>query len=380
VDILIITNNLPESVNDAYYGTMTIIVNSQVEYLQRAGYTVSVLCLYSSEKASLKHLYWKRESNGVKIYTSSIWKRLEKYPMGVNMLAHVLVASRIFLECGKPKLIHCHNAFHAGLVGRSISAFFSVPFIVTEHLSWYARGIFKSSLKNKLGRVFRSAQKVLVVSRQLGEDLREVFGRNLAYTTIPNFVDEAFFEQKINRQQRANRFTFLTISKLSEKKNQDILITAFARSFRGDLSITLRIVGRGRQLDALLALCKEHGIENQVVFTGYLSRSEIMREIANCDVYVMSSNYETFAIPIIEAMAFGKPVVATRCGGPNDIVNDQNGLLVPIQNVNAMSMAMEKMVSDFNLYDEAAIKKYCFENYSKTIVMRKLCNLYDDFL
>ena len=80
----------------------------------------------------------------------------------------------------------------------------------------------------------------------------------------------------------------------------------------------------------------------------------------------------------IEAMLFGKPVIVTKCGVGQDIVNDSNGFVVEIGNVTQLAEAMLKMMHLSSGYDSTAIKNFAIENFGKESFLKKITNAYKE--
>lgn len=85
---------------------------------------------------------------------------------------------------------------------------------------------------------------------------------------------------------------------------------------------------------------------------------------------------ETFGVTLIEAMACGKPVIATRSGGPETFVHDDNGLLVPTGDVEALADAMRQMAKTYHQYDPDAIRADCVARFSEDAFVRSVAQLY----
>jgi len=83
-----------------------------------------------------------------------------------------------------------------------------------------------------------------------------------------------------------------------------------------------------------------------------------------------------FGVVLIEALALGKPVISTRSGGPEDIVEEYNGLLVPVNNVEALADAMQYMVDNYYKFDQTEIQHRCYKKYSEESVGKALEELY----
>ncbi len=84
------------------------------------------------------------------------------------------------------------------------------------------------------------------------------------------------------------------------------------------------------------------GRKHQFEFYDYLNQEEIKELLLSCDCFVLSSNFETFGVVVIEAMACGLPVISTKCFGPEDILNQSCGLLVEKNNLGQMVKALKE--------------------------------------
>ena len=100
----------------------------------------------------------------------------------------------------------------------------------------------------------------------------------------------------------------------------------------------------------------------------------------NCDTFVLASRYETFGVVYIEALACGKPVIATKCGGPNSIVNENNGYLVNIDDIEALSNSMKLMFQNIENYDARLIRKECEKKYNPQVIASELEEIYLNLL
>ena len=91
-----------------------------------------------------------------------------------------------------------------------------------------------------------------------------------------------------------------------------------------------------------------------------------------CDCFICSSRVETLSCVLNEAAACGKPVISTRCGGPLDIVTEESGLLVPVDDPGAMADAMQRMAEAAASYDPARIRALTLERFGRDTVCERL--------
>ena len=141
------------------------------------------------------------------------------------------------------------------------------------------------------------------------------------------------------------------IGRLSKEKGVDFGIQAFAKIAGQYPETKLMIVGDGRERQHLLTLTRKLGVERQVLFTG--QSNNVAGLLQELDFLVLPSLSESLSVVAREAMAAGKPVIASDVGGMYElIVHNENGLLVPSGNVSALSDAMEKLLNNHDLVNK----------------------------
>jgi len=145
----------------------------------------------------------------------------------------------------------------------------------------------------------------------------------------------------------------ICVSRLVRQKGLPYLLEAF-RLVNHEMPCHLIIIGDGPERQNLEQLATELGIRDRVDFLGF--QTNPFPYIARADVFVLASLWEGFGIVLIEAMALGTPVVATRAPyGPEEIIEDGvDGLLVPVKNPPAMSRSIVKLLSDPSLRAQLA--------------------------
>lgn len=276
-------------------------------------------------------------------------------------------------------IVHLHSCIWGGIGAVSASRKLNIPLVITEHSSYYSRYRVKIIEKLILRYSFKSANKVISVSNSLREIISK-YKSNIE--VIPNMVDCDKVLSIINKKNNLGeegQFTFLSLCYLKKNKGIDILIRAFSTYFRGK-EVKLIIAGDGPERENLENLSKELGILEQVEFKGALNRDEVYKVMSNCNIFVLPSRFETFGVVLIEALANGKPVISTRNGGANDIVTDENGILVDIDDIEGLGKAMVDLKLNYNKYNEEEIRKSCINKYSKKIITRQLEKVYSELI
>lgn len=381
--ILIITNYYPTN-KDAKYGLWP----NHVKGLKDRGIKVGVVApIKNFRKNSKLYLFptFQREDN-VQIIRWAAWDWFEKFRK-IGIRQRIIVSSFLIwvyiIKNGLPDIIHAHNSHYAGLVASYAAQKYNLPFILTEHMSWFAQNRFAPSEFPYIKTVFSNASARIVVSPSLGHTLEQVFGeRARPWHYIPNMVDGNFFDIDSNNSFKTNDFfTFFHVSNLSKIKNIECMLYAFAEAFKNTKNVKLKIGGgNSKRIQELRETVYKLGVEDQVNFLGTLLRNEVVQQMQKCDAYVLSSNYETFGIPIIEAWACGKPVLSTICGGPAFLVNKSNGILVKHNDIASLSSGFSKMYKTAHLYNPLALRRECLAIYDKPVVIDRLLEIYNQVL
>ena len=243
------------------------------------------------------------------------------------------------------------SAVYASVVGRLLS----IPVVSILHgqtdIADYDR--FASW---KAAIVRQGSRQVVFVSDELKRELAPRLGLGSAQcAVIPNGVDTNRFRPVADRELRAelglpaDAVLIGAIGNIRTPKAYDVLLKA-ARMLV-DRIPRVHVVIAGDDSNALgrnlVELRDALDLRAQVTFLGL--RSDVARILNNLDVFVLSSHTEGFSIACIEAMACGVPVVATRCGGPEEILAGDAGLLVPTNDPPAMAAAIERIVDSKDL-------------------------------
>lgn len=347
---------------------VNIFALDQAKALRGAGHDVRFAAV---DTRSIRHSrpwgYYRYTLDGVPVYYASV--PCGALPLGLPELAGRLAASGICRAMGKdgwtPDIIHQHFGFElAAMAERE-----GVPFVFTEHSSHHNRALSPEQAE-RLKKEYGRCSAVLAVSRALAKNMRANTGVEAAI--VPNIVDTARFAPKRIAHER---FTFVSAGNLIPVKNMAGLLHAFA-ALHGEPRLI--IFGDGPESGALRTLCAELGLYSRVSFRGHCPREELAEAYAAADCFVLASRSETFGVAYIEAMAAGLPVIATRCGGPEKFVTEKNGILVPVDDTNALVDAMEHMMMCRNEYDGAAIAAEAKERFSPEKIAAQLTAVYEE--
>ncbi|MEZ9604511.1 glycosyltransferase [Vibrio sp. 10N.261.55.A10] len=299
----------------------------------------------------------------------------------INVMLYLNQGIKVFdkykEEYGLPDILHAHCVFNGGLLAKIISDKYGIDYVITEHSSSYARGNIKKWQYLLAEKTVSKSALNIAVSESFCKLLDNKFKRPNTWTYIPNILQKNFecFDSSINPKNKA--FTFCNVSILSDNKGIDLLLKSFSKAFSNISNVLLKIGGDGESRKYLQELAIELGISDKVEFLGMLSRKEVKKLMSSSDAYVLSSKIETFGVVLIESLALGKPVVATRCGGPESIVIDGfNGYSSNVDDIDCLSENMLKMYHNYDTFDNQAIINHCLSNFSEEVVVDKLTKEY----
>lgn len=360
---------------------------AHVQALRTGGIRVGVIAptLVSATKKATGYDHPVYECDGgVPTFRYVGRKWLPLLPLG-NATLWARAAMRLFhayvSRYGHPDLIQAHAGLYAGYFAAKVKQQLDIPYVLTEHSSFYARSPLRRRLYGKEIRMaYGQADATVVVSNALGVQLStQIPLMRGDRIVIPNVLDGKFLGAA-PVHQHGSEFTFLNVGIMTPIKGQDIIIRAFAKSFAGQPGVYLKIGGDGPLRNDLQSLSRKLGIERQVKFLGLLDRDQVLYEMGRANAFVLGSTYETFGVVVIEALACGTPVIATTCGGPEGIVNAENGILVPTNSVDQMSAAMSSMQQRYALFNRDNIRDVTIAHYGPSAIAAQYHAVYRDVL
>ena len=355
--------------------------------LQEAGYRVAMVAPDIYTPRDLRHgrvppqfgRAVRVEDDGIPTWRREMLVLMPRLPYR-NAAAMALCGMLLFAQyraaSGTPDLVQAHSILNGGIVALAIKRRYGVPFIVMEQSTGFAQGGLRWWERDIVRRVVAGARQCIAVSPALGRMLEAQYpGSSWDYLLNP--LGEAFVVDAAApvHPDAASPFVFLCAARLSPEKGHALLIEAFAEAFGGDAGIRLRLAGEGPTRAMLDDLCREQGVAAQVEFLGQLSSPQVREAMEAADAVVLASDFETFGVVVIEALASGRPVVVTASGGPDHLVNPTNGLLIPTRDKPALRDALILMRRDAARYDRAAIRAEALRAYGPAAFARKFGEL-----
>lgn len=321
---------------------------------------ITVLYVHPDENAKCRYEIEHTKENGVdtiRIYykkvgpLSSAWRYFRSCMKGLKM-------------AGKHDLNHVHVLTRMGFIAHWQRYLNGTPYLITEHWSRYLPGNDFSGALRKwwTKRIVRRATMVTTVSEVLAQAMQSHGLRNKNYQILPNVVDTNLFKPIPHH----NDIPKIVHVSCFEDKSKNISGLLEALKLMKDRGIPFQavLIGEGMDLEALKQRSIELGLTDHVRFTGLLQGQALVDELATGDLFVLPSHYETGGIVLLEAMACGLPVIATKVGALPEIVNEGNGILVEPGDATALADAMIQLCQNYGDYPPDKLREQVVERYS----------------
>lgn len=279
--------------------------------------------------------------------------------------AYLLWLLRIWNQ--KPfDLIHCHGVDPAAYVSSFFKVLKGVPYIVTPrrtNLFKEERHLSHRYRNKRARRGFLRADRVTALSSEIHRIVESVGVKPERIVRIPHGIDSGPFAAA--RPKERSRPYVLALGRLIACKGFDCLIRAFSPLADRQREIDLVIVGDGPKYGELKELVRELGLSDRVHLVGRKEREEKLAWYRGAKAFILPSypGNEGFPNVLLEAMAAGLPIVATRVSGAEDVViHGKTGYLVPPHDSNALADAIDLILTQKGVISLSAIstllKKY----------------------
>lgn len=375
LDILIISRGLPTK----QYPLNGIFELDQAKALASVGHKVTFFAL------DLRSIRRKRKFGIYEDVRDNVHAYIISWPIGalpmslfceIGSIALMILYKKVYTTQKKPDIIHAHF-MDIGCIAADLADKIEIPLVITEHSTAIENEKPNSDIIKCAKRGYLSAKKVIAVSRHLANKIEFLTG--VSCVIIHNIIDPC--REFVNKKNESHQgFTYISVSNLIKRKRIDLLINAFKTVSEINKNAYLTIVGDGPERNSLEKQAKRLGIDKRILFTGRLERDAIASVLDKSDCFVLPSDLETFGVVYVEAMMKGLPVIATRCGGPEEFVENNVGIIVNKNDLDALSNAMLDIYKQYTSYDPNEIRKYAIDNFSPTVIANQITDLYRTIL
>jgi glycosyltransferase involved in cell wall biosynthesis len=362
-----------------------VFFREQALALKQAGVDVYVLSMtfYRLREilrfVKIKNRMTYQNDGGVETFRLSYLKFFPRFE-ALFLRYSALVFKKIFHYIEKQRgtkfdIVHIHAALDAGLI--YYLSKINTKYVITEHSTMYQRKLLSDVQKKYLPLCFASAVKLIAVGNGLKEAMSAFTSRRIEVIYNLVFLDLFRLLPK-KKKMGGDKFRFFSLGMSAYKKGFDILLAAYHKIAMLE-STELCIAGLSSdEINLLCDMVVQYRLENHVILLEKIPREEVVRQMQCADCFVLTSRFETFGVVFIEAMACGKPVIASKTGGPDSFIAPETGILVPVENIAETTAAMETMYSKAASFNSDNIRKYAIENFSSSVIAKKLIGIYEE--
>lgn len=353
----------------------------QAEALQRYGHRVVVVSVDS-------RFLWRMRKIGTTIYNKNgvvyynlFWvpgaivnllggRRLSLY---IRQLQLLRLYKMIIAKYGKPDVVYGHF-FANTAMGVVLKQKFGLPLVGIEHAARFNDDILDKHTKELSNLAYANTDAMIAVSESLRQRLYFHFHKESF--VVHNLVAYEF-EKREHKGVSSDVFQFVSTGTLEHRKGFDLLISAFFKTQLWRKNVRLLIIGGGDEEEILHKMIEKVGLSEKIQLVGRKTRAEIVDILCASHAFVLASRSENFSVAVLEALSVGLPVIATICGGIKECINEQNGLLVSVEDVDALSKALVEMYENYSRYDTDYIVSDYQNRFSSAVIAHQLTKIFE---
>lgn len=355
--IAMITRGIPSP----EYPTVGIFEFDYAKAFLRRGHKVSILAIdMRSIRRRRKFGSKSYEKEGISIISvdwpvGNVPRRMLYW---ISYFALEKAYQELVEKSGIPDLLHAtftDFAFIASLLKKKVG----LPLYVCEPNSHINIDPIPDSLFRAADLSYHSADVVQAVSPRFQKRLGDLFG--IDAVNIPILPNLSLFRYKEGPRKKS----IVSTGRVTKAKGMRELLEAFFRISEVFPEYTLDIFGDGDDRAMLEERVRRNKADMRVKFHGAVPREVIAKAYDTAELFSLCSHHETFGLSYIEAWGSGLPVLSTRCGGPEHAFTENNGLLVPVGDVDAIEEGLRGMIENIGQYDRGQIARIAHEEFSE---------------
>jgi glycosyltransferase involved in cell wall biosynthesis len=338
--------------------------------LAKHGYDVAVV---TSRFAHLPH---KEQSDNLTIHRIPALRQRQDRSGALEQVIFMISATLsalMLIRRHKPDAALAFFGVPSGAAALFLKLIHKIPYIVSLRggdvpgFRPYDFRIFHKLIAPLLRVVWKNASAVVANSNGL-RDLALTFDARFDIPVIPNGVDLETYEAEDRDESMP---LLLSVGRVVYQKGFDIAMRALAGI--KDIEWEWQIAGDGPQMDSLKSLAQELGIDDRVVFLGWQSQADLVKQYQQANLFLFPSRHEGMPNAMLEAMASGLPIIASCIAGNEELVVDgETGILFSSEDVDALAIALRKLMTDTALRQQMGLasrrrveEHYSWENTAK---------------
>lgn len=302
--------------------------------------------------------------------------------------------AQLIKDYGSFDIVHSHDWMMVPS-GCEAKLYTSSKFVLTFHSLEFKRSQGSQTLESKMIESLEwwgsyDSSKIIVCSNSMKYDVIQRLNVNpIKISVIPNGVNPERLNIRVDISRTRERYgvywkeqMILFVGRLTSQKGCEYLIRAMPQILN-KYNAKLLIVGDGPSRNYLESEASRLGVSSKVIFTGFLSDSEMVKLMKSTDVLVVPSIYEPFGIVALEGMAANVPVVASDIDGLSEIIrHGENGIKVFPQNPYSIFWGVDRILSNHNLgeYLKEKGRESIEKEFSWSVISNRTLELYNNII
>lgn len=353
-------------------------VAEPIDELRRSGIECSVIAVSPIHQARKHASAW----------AAADWVRYPQLPgnfglsgAGKFLFRRLLGRIRRLHRVKPIDVIHAHAALPCGHAAALLSERLKIPFVVTVHgldafNNCHLDGIPAGWRREVSLEVYRAARTVICISRKVEEVLLSGVPDGTRSVAVRNGVDPSLFSPATEEPRTPE---ILVVGTLLPSKGHELVLRAVKNLKSSWPQLECRIIGEGPYKAQFEALASDLDIAGQVRFIGRQSRAEVAEAMRRCSIFALPSWNEALGCVYLEAMSCGKPVIACRGQGIDDVIeHGKNGWLISPDGLEELTQGLCVLLesSELRVRMGTAARQTILENLTLTHQAKRLTEAY----
>lgn len=314
--------------------------------------------------------YWSGE-----VVYNQVGKRNRGAKKGFLYLPYDIIKFIFYIFSFKPNVILLNPSIAKSAINRdfiflNIAKFFGKKVVIFTH------GFNKDNIKkigeNRLANNFNKCESIILLAKEF-ETIVRSWGVNVPIYLSTTKVDDKLINDFDITKRNGTVKNILFLTRITREKGIFIALDIFKELNNSNPSLTMTVVGYGSDLEEAKEYCKENSINN-IIFKGALSGVELINSFKEGDLYLFTSYHEGMPTSVLEAMAFGLPIVTRPVGGLVDFFTDDMGKMVDSFDSKDFIPIIESYINNPNLCKKTSFfnHNYAKNNFLASSVVRKI--------
>lgn len=336
--------------------------------------------LYFPYDKDLSEPFLKEEEHGLLTYR----RRDYRFPkLGkLQRMIHIFRDLKYICKDFKPDILHAHCACFTGVFVTLFGKIYGYPVVITEHSPMEHFPLNNKSSKKQIHYAYHNSSANVCVSPNSMERLKKQFP-DCNYRVIYNGVyNPSSFPKDGNTYRVPNKINCCIVASFYSKdiKGYQYLLPAISQLKQMGSPIMLHICGGGNFQEEYEVLAKKLDILDYCIFYGNCSKQKVYSILSQMDFTISASLYESAGVSVEEALLLGKPVLVTKSGGANSLVNNDVAIVVEKGSTQALVDGIIDMIKKLPHFSQDVISDYATRNFEMNHINCQYMSLYEEVL